>query len=168
MEHKELHTLPELKPIPTVYTIEAGDELYCIYNGFVKITQVHRDSQGLSCAIAVEAVGNKGQVIYTDELKVAKAHLHQSLFYTPSQSINYFMRQPYMQVSSGQALITMRNFDSVILSDECGDIDIVTNGSSRWKDTIFSIIRNTSKARLYREIAMRIRDNQRDLENGRR
>ena len=168
MEHVELSTLPELKPLPTVYTIEAGDELYCIFNGFVKITDVHRDTQGVFSAIAVEALGKYGTSIYNNELKTAKRHLHQSLFYTPSQAINYFMRQPYMQVSAITALEAMKFFDAVVLSDDSGDIDVITRGSSRDSDSLFNMIREDNMIRAYREIQMRIRDHQTDLENGRR
>lgn len=168
MEHRDLHTLPELKALPTVHTIEAGDELYCIFNGFVKITDVHRDTKGVFSAIAVEALGKYGTSIYNNELKTAKRHLHQSLFYTPSQAINYFMRQPYTQVSAITALEAMKFFDAVVLSDDSGDIDVITRGSSRDPDSLFNMIREDNRIRAYREIQMRIRDHQTDLENGRR
>lgn len=168
MHHVELHTLPELKPLPTIYTIEAGDQLYCIFNGFVKIKDVHRDSQGVFSAIAVEAVHKNGVSIYNDELKTDKDHHHQSLFYFPSQAINYFMRQPYMQVSAMRAMEAMKFFDAVVLSDDSGSIDIVTNGASRDPDTLFNMIREDNHIRAYREIAMKIRRHTTDLENGRR
>lgn len=168
MKHIELHDLPELKPLPTIYSIKAGDELYCVFNGFVKITDVHRDTRGVFCLIAVTAECRRGEVVYTVELKPDRLHLHQSLFYTPSQAINYFMRQPYFQVSAMDALASMKYFDSVILSDDSGSVDIVTNGSSRDPDTLFNMIRESNYIRSYREIAMKIRHNKLDLENGRR
>lgn len=168
MEHIELHKLPELKPLPTIYSIEAGDELYCIFNGFVKITNVHRDSQGVFSEIAIEATGRRGLSLYNPDLRVSKRHEHQSLFYTPSQAINYFMRQPYIQVSALRAMESMKLFDAVILSDDSGDIDIVTNGASRCPDTLFNMLRGDNHIRAYREIVMKIRRHTTDLENGRR